>query len=239
MDPATAVHIEDPARIDQVIIGDVAHDQDGLAIRSAIPGSIRITTPARTYRLATARRPTLVRRRWRWQPLDSGGPPHERVTHTVHGPAGCTHYVGPPRMNPTPTRGELREFGLPEPHETLEIDVSALPAWAKREVVARVLDELGRGDQEAELYEAHRRGGWQHARAVDAATDFIEAIDSDPWWAGDVALLNRTDRGPAVLCSAVDGDVIVFVTGGYRRTMLREFIESAAVSALAELTFEK
>lgn len=241
VDPATAVRTEDPERIDQVIVGDVAHDQDqeSLVIESAIPGVIRITTPARTYRLAIARRPSLVRRWWRWQLPDGNEPPHERVTDTAHGPASCVHYAGPPRVNPTPNRTELRGFGLPEPHETLEIDVSGLPAWAKREVVARLLAEIGRGAQDAELYEAHRRGGWQDARAVDAATDFVAAVDSDAWWAGDVALLVRTDRGPVVLCSAVDGHLIVVVTGGYRRTVLREVVESAAVSALANLSTEE
>jgi hypothetical protein len=239
VDPASAVHIEDPERIDQVIVGDVARDQDSLVIRSAIPGLIRITTSARTYRLATARRPALVRRRWRWQPLDRDAPPHERVTDTAHGPVACVHHAGPPRSNPTPTRSELRGFGLREPHETLEIGVSGLPGWAKREVVARVLAELDGGAHDGELYEAGRRGGWRHARAVDVATDLVAAVDSDAWSAGEVALLVRTDRGPAVLCSAVDGHTIVAVTGGYRRTVLRELVESAAISALADLTAEQ
>jgi hypothetical protein len=223
VDSATAVHTEDPEGIDQVIVGDVEYDQDAqrLVIDSAIPGAIRITTPAATYRLATARRPALVRRWWRWQPLDSDDPPHERLTDTAHGPAGCVHYAGPPRVNPTPSRSELRRFGLPEPHETLEIDVSGFPAWAKRKVVSRLLAELASRDRHAELYEAHRRGGWQRARAADAATDFVAAIDSDASWAGDLALLVRTSRGPAVVCSAADGHIIVVATGGYRRLRLR------------------
>jgi hypothetical protein len=37
----------------------------------------------------------------------------------------------------------------------------------------------------------------------------------------------------------VDGHLIVVVTGGYRRTVLRGFVESAAVSALADLAAEE
>ncbi|WP_052666521.1 hypothetical protein [Nitriliruptor alkaliphilus] len=241
VDPAAAVHTEDPKRIDQVIVGGVDYhpDTQSLIIESAIPGAIRITTPAASYRLATAKRPELVRRWWRWQPLDRDDRPNERVTDTAHGPVGWVHYAGPPRVNPVPNRAELRGFGLPEPHETLEIDVSRISVRVKRELVSRLLAVLGSRDRDADLYEAHRRGGWQRTSAADAASGSGAAVDSEGWWAGDLALLVRTTRGPAVLCSAVDGQVIVVVTGGYRRARLRELVESSALSALADIATDQ
>jgi hypothetical protein len=80
VEPASRVDTDDPEGIDQVIVGDVHHDDEEgtLVIASAIPGAVRIGTPARTYRLATARRPTLVRHRWRWEPFAPEPTPRPR-----------------------------------------------------------------------------------------------------------------------------------------------------------------
>ena len=72
VDPATAVDREDPERSGRIVIDTVHHDEDAerLGITSAVPGIIRISTSAPTIRLAIARRPELVRSRWRrWRPI--------------------------------------------------------------------------------------------------------------------------------------------------------------------------
>lgn len=94
-----------------------------------------------------------------------------------------------------------------------------------------------RGDDgcEAELHEAHRRGGWHRSATQHPISEFGTAVDSDAWWAGDLALMLRARQGPAVVCSALDGQLIVVVAGGYERSRLRGSAEAAANRALTEV----
>lgn len=238
VEPATEVQTDDPEKIDQVLIDEVHYDAETetLTIESAIPGSIRISTPARTYRLAITRLPALVRRWWRWLPLDAT-PDRDRLTATAHGLVGCTHYAGPPQVNPAPSRTSLRGFGLPEPHQTLEVHLADLRTTAKRAVLSRLLIDLGGDDAEAELHEAKGyRARWRWLTATDAAAaTFERAVDTDAWWASDLALLVRTHRGLAVVCSAQDGQCIVVITGGYKRTDLNDYAELSATRALSDV----
>ena len=67
------VSVEDPARIEQVIVNDITHDPESgvLLIRSAIPGGISARTDARTATLAVDDAPSKVRRLFRWRDLQS------------------------------------------------------------------------------------------------------------------------------------------------------------------------